>query len=63
MRRGGFAERLSAHFIEREVYPNTVIHAVNGEFVSHGGMAELNERFGFTPDEVAARLERMLGKR
>ena len=62
MRRGGFAERLSAHFIEREVYPNTVIHAVNGEFVSHGGMTELNERFGFTPEEVAARLTRMLDK-
>lgn len=60
MRRGGFAERLSAHFIEREVYPKTVIHAVNGEFVSHGSLSELYERFGFTPDEVAARVEKLI---
>ena len=58
MRRGGFAERLSAHFIEREYYPRTVIHAVNGEFVPHGGTAKLFERFGFTAEEVVARLER-----
>ena len=60
MRRGGFAERLSAHFIEREVYPKTVIHAVNGEFVSHGSLSELYERFGFTPDEVASRVEKLI---
>ena len=62
MRRGGFAERLSAHFIEREVYPKTVIHAVNGEFVSHGSLSELYERFGFTPDEVASRVGKLLSK-
>ena len=60
MRRGGFAERLSAHFIEREYHPRTIIHAVNGEFVPHGDMASLYERFGFTPDEVVSRLERAL---
>lgn len=62
MRRGGFAERLSAHFIERKVYPRTVIHAVNGEFVSHGSLSELYERFGFTPDEVASRVSKLLSK-
>ncbi len=60
MRRGGFAERLSAHFIEREYHPRTLIHAVNGEFVPHGDMASLYERFGFTPAEVVSRLERAL---
>ena len=60
MRRGGFAERLSAHFIEREIYPKTVIHAVNGEFVSNGSLSELYERFGFTPDAVAARVEKLM---
>lgn len=57
MRRGGFAERLSAHFVERGYSPKTVIHAVNGEFVPHGGQTELFVRFGFTPEEVARRVD------
>lgn len=60
MRRGGFAERLSAHFIEREYHPHTVIHAVNGEFVPHGSTDELFRRFGFVPSEIASRLDRFV---
>jgi len=60
MRRGGFCERLTAHFTERGYCPKVVIHAVNGEFVPHGDNASLAHRFGFEADEIAARLDRAL---
>ena len=60
LRRGGFVERLSAHFTERGYTPKIVIHAVNGEFVPHGDTANLKKRFGFTPEEILVRLERAI---
>ena len=60
MRRGGFCERLCAHFTERAYCPRVVIHAINGEFVPHGDSASLAHRFGFEAKEIAARLDRVL---
>ncbi len=60
MRRGGFCERLSAHFVERGYSPKVVIHAVNGEFVPHGSTDDLMRRFGFTSEEIKLRLERAI---
>ncbi len=60
MRRGGFCERLSAHFVERGYSPRVVIHAVNGEFVPHGDTEGLMRRFGFTSGEIKLRLERAI---
>ena len=60
MRRGGFCERLCAHFTERAYCPKVVIHAINGEFVPHGDSASLAHRFGFEAKEIAARLDRVL---
>ena len=60
MRRGGFCERLTAHFTERAYCPRVVIHAVNGEFVPHGDSVSLAHRFGFEAEEIAARLDRAL---
>lgn len=60
MRRGGFCERLCAHFTERAYCPKVVIHAVNGEFVPHGDSASLAHRFGFEAAEIAVRLDRAL---
>lgn len=57
MRRGGFGERLSAHFAEREVCPHIILHAINGEFIPHGDLASLEHRFGFEAEEIAARLD------
>ena len=63
MRRGGFCERLTAHFTERAYCPKVIIHAVNGEFVPHGDSASLAHRFGFEAAEIAARLDRALDGR
>ena len=60
MRRGGFCERLTAHFTERAYCPRVVIHAVNGEFVPHGDSVSLAHRFGFEAEAIAARLDRAL---
>lgn len=60
MRRGGFGERLCAHFAERAYSPRIVLHAVNGEFIPHGDAYSLAHRFGFEAHEIAARLDGVL---
>ncbi len=62
IRRGGFAERLAAHLHDRGNRAKTLIHAVNGEFPPHGSLAHLFERYGFTPEAVAGRLDAALNK-
>ncbi len=60
MRRGGFGERLCAHFAERGYVPRILIHAVNGELIPHGDAASLAKRFGFEAAEIASRLDSAL---
>ncbi len=53
---GGFCEKLLADLSCRGLELKVKIHAIDGEFVPHGGIAELFDRFGFTSDEIAKQI-------
>ena len=35
------------------------IKAIEDEFIPHGSISELNEKYGFTPQSVASEIERV----
>ncbi len=51
---GGIAEKLAAHLRGSEAQ-RVLIHAIPG-FGEHGSLAELNQKFGFTGEEIARRI-------
>ena len=57
IRRGGFAEQLSSALLELGYNSDIMIHAVDSEFPPHGDLKSLFDKYGFTSEEIAGRIE------
>lgn len=60
LKRGGMGEMIAAEAKLRNLEFKIAIKAVDDEFITHGAIEELNERYGFTPEKIALEMERML---
>lgn len=60
LKRGGMGEMLASEAKLRGHDFKIQIKAIDDEFVVHGSIAQLNERYGFTPEKLAENIERML---
>ena len=60
LKRGGMGEMLIGKLAERGINIKTKIKAVDDEFITHGSIAEINRKYGFTPENIADEVERML---
>ncbi len=59
LKRGGMGEMLAAEAKLRNINSKVYVKAVADEFVPHGLISELNEKYGFTPQSVASEIERV----
>lgn len=62
LRRGGMGEMLASEACVRNSSFKIKIKAVKDEFLQHGSIADMNEKYGFTAEKVALEIERMLQK-
>jgi len=60
LRRGGMGEMLAGEAKLRGLGFKMSIKAIDDEYVTHGSITELNERYGFTAEQIASDIERML---
>lgn len=60
LRRGGMGEMLAGEAKLRGLNFKMQIKAIEDEFVVHGGIAEINKRYGFTAEQISSDIERML---
>lgn len=60
LKRGGMGEMLAAEAKLRGLDFKMQIKAVEDEFVVHGSILDLNTRYGFTAEQIAFDIERML---
>ena len=62
LKRGGMGEQLAAEAVARSLNFDIQIRAIEDEFVPHGELDKLNEKYGFIPEQIAEDIERMLEK-
>ncbi len=60
LKRGGMGEMLAGEAKLRNLDFKMQIKAVEDEFVVHGSISDLNTRYGFTAEQIASDIERML---
>lgn len=58
--RGGMGEMIAAEAKKRALDFKMQIKALEDEFVTHGSISQINERYGFTAEKIALDIERML---
>lgn len=57
IKQGGFAERFASAAAEHGFYGKIIIHAIDGALVPHGTVAELYEKYGFTEENIAEKID------
>lgn len=60
LRRGGMGEMLAGEAKLRNLDFKMQIKAMEDEFIEHGSISDLNEKYGFTAEQIASDIERML---
>lgn len=60
LKRGGMGEMLAAEAKLRNLDFKMNIKAVEDEFITHGSICDINNRYGFTAEQICADIERML---
>ena len=60
LRRGGMGEMLAGEAKLRNLDFKMCIKALEDEFVVHGSIEDIKDKYGFTPEQVALQVERML---
>ena len=60
LKRGGMGEMLAGEAKLRDLDFKMQIKAVDDEFVEHGSISDLNMKYGFTAQQIACDIERML---
>ncbi len=60
MRRGGMGEMIAAELKLRSFDIKMQIKAINDEYITHASISGLNEKYGYTPEQIALDIERML---
>ena len=59
LKRGGMGEMIAAEAKLRNMNFTAYVKAIDDEFIPHGSISELNEKYGFTPQSVASEIERV----
>jgi len=60
LKRGGMGEMIAGELKLRNIDVKMKIKAIEDEFVVHGTISELNTKYGFTEEQLADEIERML---
>lgn len=60
MKRGGMGEMIASEIKLRGLDIKIQIKAINDEYITHASISDLNEKYGFTPEQIALDIERML---
>lgn len=60
LKRGGMGEMIAGELKLRNIDVKMKIKAIEDEFVVHGTISELNHKYGFTEEQLANEIERML---
>ncbi len=60
LKRGGMGEMIAGELKLRNLDVKMKIKAIDDEFVVHGAISELNKKYGFTEEQLADEIERML---
>ena len=60
MKRGGMGEMIASELKSRGFEINMQIKAIDDEYITHASISDLNEKYGYTPEQIASDIERML---
>ena len=60
MKRGGMGEMIASEIKSRGFEINMQIKAIDDEYITHASISDLNEKYGYTPEQIASDIERML---
>lgn len=60
MRSGGMGEMIAAELKLRSFDIKIQIKAIYDEYITHASISDLNEKYGYTPEQIALDIERML---
>lgn len=60
LKRGGMGEMLASEAKLSNLDFKMKIKAIEDEFIVHGNICDINSRYGFTPEQICAEIERML---
>ena len=60
MKRGGMGEMIASELKIRGLDINMHIKAIDDEYITHASISDLNEKYGYTPEQIASDIERML---
>ena len=60
MKRGGMGEMIASELKSRGFEINIQIKAIDDEYITHASISDLNEKYGYTPEQIASDIERML---
>lgn len=60
MKRGGMGEMIASELKIRGFDISMQIKAIDDEYITHASIADLNEKYGYTPEQIALDIERML---
>ena len=60
MKRGGMGEMIASELKLRGIDVKMQIKAIDDEYIPHASISDLNEKYGYTPKQIALDIERML---
>ena len=60
MKRGGMGEMIASELKLRGFDIKMQIKAIDDEYITHASISDLNEKYGYTPEQIATDIERML---
>lgn len=60
MKRGGMGEMIASELKLRGFNIKMKIKAIDDEYITHASISDLNEKYGYTPEQIASDIERML---
>ncbi len=60
MKRGGMGEMIASELKLRSIDVKMQIKAIDDEYITHASISDLNEKYGYTPEQIASDIERML---
>ncbi len=60
MKRGGMGEMIASELKIRGFDIKMQIKAIDDEYITHAEISDLNEKYGYTPEQIALDIERML---
>ncbi len=60
MKRGGMGEMIASELRLRSIDVKMQIKAIDDEYITHASISDLNEKYGYTPEQIASDIERML---